>query len=175
MHKEWMKVEYARKKKVKYARKRIELTTSVMYAGMTSKSVGATLLRIYRGLWTTLRCYMRGVPRRDIDLYEPRVNGPVEHLDLTGISFGSRSAASFPGSKLSFRKTPAFFHKGWLCELTRLHDTRFWQERLISQHSPQKKNTFFLSVVNTQWINFYLNIRLDIKLMFERVFYIESN
>lgn len=97
------------KKKIKYARKRIELTTSVMYAGMTPKSVGATLLRIYRGLWTTLRCYMRGVPRRDIDLYELRVNGPVEHLDLPGISFGSRSAASFPGSKLSFRETPGSF------------------------------------------------------------------
>lgn len=40
--------------KVEYARRRIELTTSVMYVGMTSKSVGATLLRIYRGLWTTL-------------------------------------------------------------------------------------------------------------------------
>lgn len=67
------------------------MTTSVMYAGMTSKSVGATLLRIYRGLWTTLRCYMRGVPRRDIDLYEPRESTLVEHLDLPGISFGSGS------------------------------------------------------------------------------------
>jgi len=83
------------------------LTTSVMYVGMTSKSVGETLLRIYRGLWTTLRCYMRGVPRRDIDLYEPRVNGLVEHLDLPRISFGSESATSFP-SKLKVKEMTFF-------------------------------------------------------------------
>ena len=83
------------------------MTTSVMYVGMTSKSVGETLLRIYRGLWTTLRCYMRGVPRRDIDLYEPRVNGLVEHLDLPRISFGSESATSFP-SKLKVKEMTFF-------------------------------------------------------------------
>lgn len=86
--------------KVEYARRRIELTTSVIYVGMTSKSVGATLLRIYRGLWTTLWCYMRSVPRRDIDLYELRVSGLVEHLNFPGISSGSESAMSFPGKPL---------------------------------------------------------------------------
>jgi len=49
---------------------------------------------------------MRGVPRRDIDLYKLRVNGLVEHLDLPEIFFGSESAASFPSK--SFKETIFF-------------------------------------------------------------------
>lgn len=82
-----------------------------MYVRVTSKYVGATLLRIYRGLWTTLRCYMRGVPRRDIDLYELRVNELTEHFDLPGISFGSRSVASSLG-KVTLRRKLRIVHEG---------------------------------------------------------------
>lgn len=63
---------------VKYTRRRIELTMSVMYVRVTSKSVGVDppANTYIAGLWTTLRCYIRDVPRRDIDLYEARVNVP---------------------------------------------------------------------------------------------------
>lgn len=54
---------------------------------------------------------MRSVPWRDIDLYEPRVNGLVEHLNLPGISSGSESAMSFPGKPL---KETIFFRKEWV-------------------------------------------------------------
>jgi len=49
---------------------------------------------------------MRGVPRRDIDLYKLRVNGLIEHLDLPEIFFGSESAASFPSEP--FKETIFF-------------------------------------------------------------------
>lgn len=110
-----------------------------MYVGMTSKSVGATLLRIYRGLWTTLRCYMRGVPRRDIDLYELRVNGLVEHLDLPEISFGNESAVSFPGKPF---KEMIFF--------VRNKSARLFFTKKKSQFLTFWENSFFLSIVNVQ-------------------------
>lgn len=123
------------------------------------KSVGATLLRIYRGLWTTLRCYMRGVPRRDIDLYQSRVNGAPGTPRPSRNILRKQICRELSRFKVILQENPRFFFSIQGMTLRGSSATRymsFWRKRNLSLNISEKEEHVFSPIV---------------KLKFERIFY----
>lgn len=145
------------RKKVKYARKRIELTTSLMYTGMTS-SPWARPSCEYTEAFGRHYGVICAVCHGETLIYMSRESTLVEHLDLPGISFGCWSfrcelfRLGLPRVEICL-----FSCKRWnlrvsfeneTCDACFLQETKF-----VLQYF--KKHTFF-SLVNARQINYFI-------------------
>lgn len=144
MHKEWMKVEYAWKRKLNMRGRELSwqrLWCMPEWPRSPWARPSCEYIEAFRRHYGVICAVCHG---ETLIYMSQESTGPWNTSTFPEYPSAADLPRAFPVQSYPSEK-PLLFSQGWLCELTRLYDARFWQESLISQHSPPKKEHIFFS------------------------------